>query len=316
MLDLDLSVLAPETAALLIQRGSGLPPLCWDSRPNPLGKRTLDEIEDSALFGRRTLEDEPSGAAIRALLYLWSGWPNEARMYAQAANDDERHFITGVCERHGGHANAAKAAFQQLDGHPVFDELAGLVPEIVADNRDRSICRFAEIVRLTECWEPFAFVDLYEQGRAGVLTESTLETVRTLQCREFEVLFRHCHRRALGAAAEAAPAPAPVTSPRRKRRVERRRQPTRSVPAAAQPAPARSQTRPQAEPQAKSRTSPALPPAMVIGVKCPKCATLKTVPKTTRGKCIRCPACGTGFLVPPAKPRGEGAPPVDQALPY
>ena len=188
---LEVGKLAPEIAALIMGRGSGMPPLCWHHRPIPLAKQTLDAIEDVKLFGGSAPADEAMAAGVRALLYLWNGFSADAGMHAQGAAEAEGHFIAGICERQNGQADQAKASFQQLDGHPVFEPLAAFVPEVITVGADAQLRRFGDIVKLGQTWEPFAYVDLHGLAEAGKLSRAAEEAVCTLQRREFELLFIH-----------------------------------------------------------------------------------------------------------------------------
>ena len=99
MIDLDTAQVAPDVANLLMLRGADLPPFQWQKKPNPAAKEMLDRItEDTALLRQESLADEGMSAAVRALLYLWNGWLVECSMYAQAAPDKERIFLSALCD--------------------------------------------------------------------------------------------------------------------------------------------------------------------------------------------------------------------------
>lgn len=297
MINLDLTKLAPEIVALLVRRGSGLPSLAWHDRNIPPAKSALDQIDDTQLFDSAALADEGMVAAVRAMLYLWNGWPDDCKMYAQAAGQSERHLLTGICDRQAGNAVAAKNAFQQIDGHPIFASLASYLLEVIGVKADARVRRFVDIVKLGETWEPFAFIDLFEQVRAGKLCKAAEEAVRSVQCREFELLFNHCYQGATGHSVEAEQRPAAGARP--KRDLRRTRRPIR---------PPRNTSTPfAAKPAGPAKRPLVSPPSMVIGVLCPKCATMKRVAKTARGKRVRCDKCGTGFVVPRAKADGRAA---------
>ncbi len=290
MINMDLTRVAPEIAALLLQRGAGLPPLAWHERQIKLAKTTLDQLDDGKLFGGATLANEEMTAAIRAMLYLWNGWPGDCKMYAQAADEQTCRYLVGFCERQAGNTDPAKEALQQLTAHPVYDAMTKYVPAAVGVGADTYLRRFADIVKLGGAWEPFAYIDLFELARRKELCNAAEEVVRTFQCREFELLFDHCYKATTGHSVEAVQEKAAATRPRRE--VKRKRPaPTRSQPAAPPPA----SKSPVSE---KTKKPPARKPSMAIGVQCPKCTTLAQVAKTARGKVIRCQNCGTGFKVP------------------
>ncbi len=293
MINMDLSKLAPEISALLIQRGSGVPALIWHDRQVALAKETLDQIDDAALFGGNALADDGLAAAVRSLLYLWNGWLDDSRMYAQAAGELERHYIAGFCDRQMGNGPQAKHAFQQFEDHPIYAALAAYMIEAVGAGSDVHLRRVADIVNFGQTWEPFAFIDLFEQGRVGKLCRAAEEVVCSIQCREFELLFDHCYRGCTGRSTETDEHRSKPTRP--KRRVERSR---RSASRASTPS-----TAPQQE-RAKPSDKPPTPrrPGTTIGVLCPKCRTITELPTTARGRLTRCDNCKTTFMVPAAKP--------------
>ncbi|MCH7813750.1 MAG: hypothetical protein IID40_06980 [Planctomycetes bacterium] len=298
MIGLDVGKLAPEIAALIMGRGSGLPSLSWHQRPIPLAKQTLDTIEDVKLFGGNTPDDEAMAAGVRALLYLWNGFSADAGMHAQGAAQAEGHFIAGICERQYGQATQAKAAFRLLAGHPIFKPLGAFVLQVVNVGADAQLRRFGDLVKLGQTWEPFAFVDLHMLAEAGKFTRAAEEAVCTLQRREFELLFIHSYHGATGvnAAADSQTSPAP---PRKRKRPAARSQQRRTRPPESAPQPAAK------NPSKKAPLAPPLkPPAAPagIGIRCPRCGDIAQVSKSARGKAIQCKKCQARFLVPAAKP--------------
>jgi hypothetical protein len=99
MYDLDPAQLPPAIASLVFSRGRGVPPLQWTGRPNPLAARSLGELDDAKLFQRLGLANEAMASAVRALLYLWNGWPAEANQQVMTAPEAERNYIAAIGER-------------------------------------------------------------------------------------------------------------------------------------------------------------------------------------------------------------------------
>lgn len=91
MIKLDTSPSPTHIVTILMLRGAQLPPLQWHVNPNRNAKSELDGIaDDKKLLDCDPLADEGMAAAVRALLYLWDGWPAECDMYSQAAPEKER----------------------------------------------------------------------------------------------------------------------------------------------------------------------------------------------------------------------------------
>lgn len=304
MITLNGSQLPGHIANALMLRGSALPPLRWFDAPNRAAKEILDQAaDDTGLFQLAQPVDESMCAAVRGMLYLFNGWPAECAMYAAAAPEKERVYLTALAHRQTGAPAEAKAAFQQIGDHPIYKRLAQSALQIVGVATDRALDRFKQIVELGEAWEPFAFTDLYEQARAEILCSATENTVRKLLYSEFELLFVHCYEAGTGKAVLMEPAGQTDTN-KRKRPPARRAPETRNRPGTVKP-PAAPQTRKTPKPQFPHKPQG-------IGILCPGCSHLCKLAEDRRGTKHQCPGCKRNFLVPTKKPmpasrRGPGS---------
>jgi hypothetical protein len=198
MIELEISESAPEISKLLLARGTALPAVQWQHKPSSTAKKTLDAMDDAQLFAPASLKNESMGAAVRALLYLWNGWIDESTMYAQGARPKESLFILALSERHRGRADGAKAFFRQLNDHPIYPSLVQTATELIGSSPDDDLNRFREILKLNGAWEPYAFIDIYEQARANETKITVGEFVRKMQRQEFTLLLGHCFQAATG----------------------------------------------------------------------------------------------------------------------
>lgn len=295
MFGLNTSRLPPEVSAILLARGTALPPLRWPSIANRAAKRALDALEDARLLGSRAVLNDGMGSTIRAMLFLWNGWAGDCAMCAQSAPASEKAYIAGLCERHLAHPDNAKRCFQQLATHPIFGTLGSIVSGF--SSADLSVRRFIDIVKQGGTWEPFAFIDLVEQAAAGAISNTGVEQVCQIQCHEFAVLLSHCFQLATGEvildpegeqqrAKRAAPPPRAL-----------RKKPARkpeAAPEADAPRP-REAAGGSHRPAAAIAAPPARPP---VKVKCPKCQTVIQFPASFLGRAARCPSCLVPMLVP------------------
>lgn len=198
MIELEISETAPEISKLLLVRGTALPAVQWQHNHSSTAKKTLDAMDDAQLFAPTSLKNQSMGAAVRALLYLWNGWIDESAMYAQGARPKESLFILGISERHRGRAHEAKAFFRQLDDHSIYPSLAQIATELIGSSPDDALRRFREILNHNGTWEPYVFIDLYEQARVDETKLTVGEFVREMQRQEFALLFGHCFQAATG----------------------------------------------------------------------------------------------------------------------
>ena len=289
MLELINGAIAPEIKALLIQRGSGIPPLQWHSRPIQIAKNTLDQIGEDKLFAPGRVKDEPMAAAVKALLYLWIGWPADCKMHLASAPQKEGLYLQAMCERQAGNMEAAKQLFQKMDGHPVYAPLASFALQDTDSGSDRVLARFFKMMELDKNWEAFLFADLYEQALAGKISDGGIQTMRRLLCKEAELLFRHCY----GIAVEppAKPTSAAPRNAQSQRKPTARSRPKRTGAAAGRPKPSPEQASPS--------SAKAEPP---IRVMCPKCRYLVQLPAMALGKVQKCLKCGAAYQVPKVRP--------------
>ena len=212
MFELQVAKAASQISTLLMARGTALPPVLWNEGANSIAKKTLDTMDDPQLFAPAELKNELMGSAVRSLLYLWNGWPNECNMYAQAAPPKESLYLIAVSERQRGNAGQAKSFFRQLEDHAIYVKLFECAIEIIGSSADASLGRFGEILKFHGAWEPFAFTDLFEQARADDTKIVAGEFIRKMQQSEFNLLFAHCYKEATGedlfkkATADSAPA--------------------------------------------------------------------------------------------------------------
>ncbi len=287
MIDLDPAKLPSEITNSLLRRGMALPPVEWASREDPMAKKALDEIDDLKLLGVEHLKDEGMAAAVRALLYLWHGCLDDCRMHTSLAPPKERSYITGLCDRHAGKPVEAKADFQELGGHEIHADLFSFAEKQIMDGGEPALDRFLGILKLGGEWEAFAFIDLYEQGRAGKLQTNGQHAVQLLQCKEFELLFEHCF---LAAGGEKAVRREEI--PDQVKRVRRIQQQNREPEQ-------RHNKRAEKSSQAKVEDiAGKWSTGGKISIRCPSCQKLAIIPETSRGLKVKCDGCAAQFVVP------------------
>jgi hypothetical protein len=289
MMELDISQLPPRITTTLMLRGSQLPPLQWHLNPNRTAKNSLDEaLANKELFGVEALADEAQGAAVRALLYVWNGWPDEARLWVPKAPDRERAYIEGLIERQHGRSVESKAYFQATEEHPIYKALAEFAPKAIGDTRSGHLKRLRDVIAFVEQWEPFVFADVYELALEGQLDEGAVQIIRAIQSREFEELFKFYYQAATG------------------REMKKQEAVAHNIPKKRKPAPAPPR-RPAAAPQVNKEAGakltqaahkPMLRPGLDIVVVCPHCGTQNITPAEQRGSVQACCKCRASFKVP------------------
>lgn len=290
MILLDTAGLPAGVVSALMARGAQTLPLLWVANPNRHAKAVLDAVpDDTLLLEHDPLADDAMGAAARALLYFWNGWPAEARMHGSLAHEPERLYIEALCRRQADGGAASKELFQEINGHPLFPELAAYALDAISASVASPLKRLRQTILFADQWEPFAFADMFDQAQLGKLDPTGEQIVRNLQSCEFELLLAHCLDAAVGQ---------PLV--RRQKSATERRRPASRPPArrpvdrphAQHPAPASKPTPPEKEEPRQPQIG------KEFYVLCPKCQAKLIVAETSRGTTTRCDNCAATFLVP------------------
>jgi hypothetical protein len=280
----------PRDVVTLLSQRAGMLPLVLPEGANRGAKATLDVLrDDAALLPRKEKPDLAFAAAVRALLYLWNGWPEDCIAVAERAADCEKQYLHGLAARQAGAWEDAKHAFQQVEEHAIYPRLAKSGIALIGVTTDAALTRFKQLLEMGECWESFAFIDLYGQCRACKLPAATERVVRALQVCELETLLVHCIESALGHRLDEASAQRLGGDASDRRRVERRRRAAQRQRPSRPAAPTRK--------PASSAVVTAPPPAR-INIKCPKCNQTVSASAADRGKPTTCGQCRASFLIP------------------
>lgn len=291
MLQLDSTLLAPKIAQAMAYAGWGLPPLNWATRANQTAQSMLDDADDANLFAPHQVSDETMASAVRALLYLWSGWPVYCHMWTASVPEIEKQYLAAMAERHNGNFEESKTHLQQLPDRPIDDALAKLAIQLIGDHTETPLKKFRDLVKLGKAWEPFAFTDLIMQADNDSFSHASEEIIQKLQWQEFNLLMHRCYLAATGVditKQEQTQAPAKPT-----RRSER-------------PSPARVQRNKPLQPKSHAKPSGDKPSQAATGknaapsnirIKCPKCKYVSKFPESARGQTVKCGGCATAIRI-------------------
>lgn len=294
MVEIDLSKLASEVSNILMLRGTSLPPLCLADHAHTQSGSVIDATPDDKLFGVAQIKDVDMAMAIRSLLLVRCGLLSEGSMFAMMAPKAESNFICGIAERNFGHKDAAKTHFQKVKEHPVYQTLHTEAMALLQHSMDKRLTRFHGILEVHGDWEPYAFIDIYDEARAGQMSSASEETVRKIQAIEFNALFLYCYEQLMGINARKTEIKQNTEAPRRRPVPTRHPKPT-SAPAT----PSASQ----------NKSAPIAPkaPSNEVRVGCPKCKAIQSFDASKRGQKVQCNKCAVTFAVPVSSSGGGSA---------
>ncbi len=297
MVEIDLSKLATEVSNILMLRGTSLPPLCLADHPHTQAGSKIDEMPDDKLFGVAQISNADMAMAIRSLLFVRCGLLSEGSMFAMMAPKAEADFICGLVERNLGHKDRAKSHFQKVQEHPVYQTLHKQAMALLKSSMDKRLTRLHGILELHGDWEPYAFIDVYDEAKSGQMSSASEETVRKIQAIEFNALFLYCYQQLMGIDAKKAEIKQTTDAPRR------RPLPTRKPTPAPAPTPAASTATKETAPA----KAPAKAPSHEVRVGCPKCKAIQTFEASQRGSKVQCSKCNVAFTVPGGSKAGSSA---------
>jgi hypothetical protein len=181
--------------------GSAFASLIEPDRLNPLDAGTPAEAVRPALerltledaFAPHLLTDTSMGRLCLAGLWLHHDFLDECHRIAQSVATSTGSYWHALMHRREGDFWNSKYWFRQVGRHEVY----GVLAEAAALARAPVPDRAGDFIVSQGAWDPAAFVDLCEASLQGRAPHQTL--CRRIQQREWQLLFDHCYRRAIGA---------------------------------------------------------------------------------------------------------------------
>jgi hypothetical protein len=153
----------------------------------PLEIRSCSSEDARSILKTSTAADlfPQSRAPEAALSGLWLYFScfEESHSISQDLHSAEGSYWHGILHRQEPDAGNAAYWFRRLGGHPVFPLLHERAEEIIRGSGVR--------IQLKDRWDPFAFIELCEEGRLRPGSESE-RVAREIQRAEWQLLFHYC----------------------------------------------------------------------------------------------------------------------------
>lgn len=179
---------APAVASLLTP--PRLQPL-GPGEPNHAIRSQLEALAGETAFAPGKIVDREMAQACRAGLWLYHNFLDESHHISQDLNTPTGSYWHALMHRREPDFSNSKYWFRHVGRHPVFETLRMEAAPLAAEGPAEAV-----FLARQDRWDPFAFVDLCE---ASYKAKSTCQALCLLIQRvEWELLFDHCYRRAVG----------------------------------------------------------------------------------------------------------------------
>ncbi|CAI8822170.1 hypothetical protein [Methylocaldum szegediense] len=181
--------------------GSVFQPLLAEERLNPLGPGTPNEsvypllkaLSVDEAFLPHEVKDASMAKCCLAGIWLYHDFLDESHRISQSVSTSTGSYWHGIMHRREPDSWNSKYWFNRVGQHPVFPDLCEAAKSLAEQASLLPETRFLVEQRQ---WDPHRFVDLCEASRTGKSQAERL--CRTIQLKEWQLLFDYCYRRAIG----------------------------------------------------------------------------------------------------------------------
>jgi len=160
--------------------------------PDNQRRAAIQETTLATAFAHAKVVDRDMARCCLAGVWLLHDFLDESHKISQDVDATSGSFWHGIMHRREGDFSNAKYWFRRVGSHEVFDELGRRVTGLAAES---NLGGAADRIALNGRFDPIAIVDACQ---AAVRSGRGADFLRRVQQAEWELLFDHCYRRAVG----------------------------------------------------------------------------------------------------------------------
>src|SRR5262245_48595156 len=180
----------PEIAGLI----TGRLPVLGPGSPDDSTRARLSVLTVEMAFDNRHDVDQDAARCCLSALWLWHDFLDESHGISQEIETIDGSYWHGIMHRREPDYGNAKYWFRRVPSHAIFEPLAAAAREKAMKTQ---LDEPAKFLATQKSWDAFRFVDLCEAITRG---RSRCEQVASEVARiEWQLLFDHCYRQAVGA---------------------------------------------------------------------------------------------------------------------
>jgi hypothetical protein len=180
--------------------GPAFAALLTTDRNRPLGagaperdaEGKLKQLSVPSAFGQVKVVDRDMATCSIAGVWLLYDFLDESHTISQGIDTPSGSFWHGIMHRREGDFSNAKYWFRRVGEHAVFGALGERAAALAAEQHGTA----AADALASGDWDPFKFVDLCQSAVRG--QRAAEPPCRAVQQAEWELLFDHCYRSAIG----------------------------------------------------------------------------------------------------------------------